>query len=920
MVISIILLIAGIIALAVFTLLTAKKKLSISWGVSLIACSLIIGGAGGIGLKNTLETKNREYGYIYTALQYLERNDTDPAALYLKRVTDNGGYHLTAAQTLLEQMRGNDTVAKLRLGVLESISDGSDEQRAGISRLKTWQQTGGGLSAVVSSLEKQLPLSDKEKERLDTAFAMDMGEWAEDMEDNLYLLVNRAVGSRNWYAAIDNATALVQNSASARNRLLLAQVIAEAKYNGFSLTTSVFRDPEDFAEEDEEEEKDTWQEEHDKLLLQCDLLADDIQLANQEMAIAGEDEKAELSARIDELTEQYQAMKLSAENIFLVRALSSIADIHSLEAQVVRAKIRFAMGEKDEAISILRKASGSLQSMLSTNQPLVNALKLLDNVYGTLGEPGVDTPEFREQLQILLGSADPTLVNMSLTPLVSDFARAIISDQKVYGSELYIVGLDTSRYPTISVRLGGQEETIEELAKGKLTVVNDTHTSIDTYQITYDTEEQSFNSVCFVVDTSGSMDGQPILDAKAAVIRFLDLMDQSAELALVQFESDASTVVGLTTGVSEVKNGVNSLYGGGGTDITAGIREGIEVLSRANGTKVMIMMTDGQSSLDTSVVQQAADAGITIFAVGFGGVQDDVLQTIADMTGGQYIRADSSDELINVYSSLQSLIGNTVTVTYTVENPTESQRYFYITDGGGSSVRREYVIGENALTVTPSVISVTSVPTFLIRENLDRQFSRDPAATVDISFHGTGLDLAVKASCGGIDCQITNQSYDYINLAVPASIANGLYDLILETGNGTVCAFSNMLAVGAEYTSRNYQYCGLSIRCSRALLAGTDCLVLINSELSEAAPANGQTLSMEAVGILVADGFIPPTEVQNPISLDTSAVVWLNGIVSLNSSDSAYNGYISSTVLNGAAILRYDESGCVLVPVKEVER
>lgn len=920
MVIPIVLLVAGVIALAVFTLLTAKKKLSISWGVSLIVCSLIIGGAGGIGLKNTLETRSREYGYIYTALQYLERNDTDPAALYLKRVTDNGGYHLTAAQTLLEQMRGNDTVAKLRLGVLESISDGSDEQRTGISRLKNWQQVGGELSAVVSSLEKQLPLSDKEKKRLDTAFAVETGEWVEDMDDSLYLLVNQAVGSRNWYSAIDNATALVRDRASARNRLLLAQVIAEAKYNDFSLTTSVFRGPEDIAEEGEEEEKDTWREEHDKLLLQCELLADDIRLANQELDIAGEDEKAELDARIEELTEQYQAVKQSAENIFLIRALSSIADIHSLEAQVVRAKIHFAMGEKDEAVSVLRKASGSLQSMLSTNQPLVNALNLLDNVYGTLGEPGVDTPEFREQLQILLGGVDPELVNMSLTPLVSDFTQAVISDQKVYGSELYIVGLDTSQYPTISVRLGGQEEAIEELANGKLTVVNDTHTSIDTYQITHDSEEQSFNSVCFVVDTSGSMDGQPILDAKAAVTRFLDLMDQSAELALVQFESDASTVVGLTTSVSEVKNGVNSLYGGGGTDITVGIREGTEVLSRANGAKVMIMMTDGQSNLDTSVVQQAADAGITIFTVGFGGVQDDVLQTIADMTGGQYIRADSSDELINVYSSLQGLIGNTVTVTYTVENTSESQRYFYITDGGGTSVRRDYAIGENALAVTSSVISVTSTPTFLTREELDRRFSRDPAATVDIYFRGTGLDLAAKAGCGEIDCQITDQSYDYISLAVPASIANGLYDLILETGDGTVCTFSNMLAVGTEYNTRSYEYGGLSIRCSRALLAGSDCLVLFNSEISEAAPTNGQTLSMEAAGILVADGFTPPTESQPTASLDDSAIVWLNGIVSLNRSDSAYNENTDRTVLNGAAILRYDESGCALVPVKEVER
>ena len=62
-------------------------------------------------------------------------------------------------------------------------------------------------------------------------------------------------------------------------------------------------------------------------------------------------------------------------------------------------------------------------------------------------------------------------------------------------------------------------------------------------------------------------------------------------------------------------------------------------------------MTDGQSSIDLGAVQEAVDQGITIFTIGFGGAVDEVLQTIADMSGGQYIRADSSTELINVYSS-----------------------------------------------------------------------------------------------------------------------------------------------------------------------------------------------------------------------------------------------------------------------------
>ena len=54
-------------------------------------------------------------------------------ALYLKRVSSHTGYHLTAAQALLEQVRGNDTVAQLRLDVLKNIQDGSDAQSGGLN-------------------------------------------------------------------------------------------------------------------------------------------------------------------------------------------------------------------------------------------------------------------------------------------------------------------------------------------------------------------------------------------------------------------------------------------------------------------------------------------------------------------------------------------------------------------------------------------------------------------------------------------------------------------------------------------------------------------------------------------------------------------------------------------------------------------
>ena len=43
-------------------------------------------------------------------------------------------------------------------------------------------------------------------------------------------------------------------------------------------------------------------------------------------------------------------------------------------------------------------------------------------------------------------------------------------------------------------------------------------------------------------------------------------------------------------------------------------------------------MTDGQSDIDMGVVQEAAAEHITIFTIGFGDVNDELLQSIADQT------------------------------------------------------------------------------------------------------------------------------------------------------------------------------------------------------------------------------------------------------------------------------------------------
>lgn len=905
----------GVLACVLAVLLLRKKKLSGAWGVSLLACALILSTAGGIGIAQQIQNRTEEYSYIYLALCYLEQGQTDPAALYLKRVSSHTGYHLTAAQALLEQVRGNDTVAQLRLDVLKNIQDGSDAQSGGLTRLQTWRQRDDGLGSVTAALRAQLPLSNRKKLELDQFFAMETGSWigdaGADTGDMLLLQINQSLRWQDWSGALNAAVQLVEESASTSNRLLLAEVIADVTYSGGSISTHQF-------ERGESADTDTQAREAEELMVRYSQLLDELELFDQKLLLADETERATLADQSAELAEEAETVQRQARNIFALRALNSIADIHSLEAQVVRARLYYAMRNYQEAIDTLRHSAESVRAALSENRPLVNALRLVGQVYETEGEVGVDTPEFREELQILLGSVHPQLIQLGLTPLASDFAERIVSDQKVYGSGLYIVNLDASQYPRIRVRLGGQTEDIESIVNRELVVVSDTRTVVDTYEVEYGTEAERLNSICFVVDTSGSMDGTPIQDAREALGQFLDQVTGNTELALVKFESSADTLVELTTSTGTMKTAIGSLRGGGGTDITAGIVEGTSVLRRANGARTMIMMTDGQSSIDLGAVQEAVDQGITIFTIGFGGAVDEVLQTIADMSGGQYIRADSSTELINVYSSLQGIIGNTVTVTYTVENEEEALRYFFLmNEERNRSVRREYFIEDSAPDRDEPMVTLIGSPVFQTREYLARL--TQPDAAFRASYNGTGLDTVTAADAGGYACAIAGQGESSLQLDVPARIPNGVYEICLRTADGSEYRFPDMLAVGNLLDCRNYRAGSLHITANQALQLDNNLLVLGNRVEINELPGGGtvNTLSLQLDGLLMfpsanlpvalveEDGTLQQI-VPDQIDLGGAGTGLGRGVLRIDQNDKAYADYVNPVILENALLLEYD--------------
>ena len=102
----------------------------------------------------------------------------------------------------------------------------------------------------------------------------------------------------------------------------------------------------------------------------------------------------------------------------------------------------------------------------------------------------------------------------------------------------------------------------------------------------------------FVLDSSGSMNGQPIEQAKAAIIRALDLLEPGDTFQVIRFSNNASQfgpdpVRATRTNIARAKQYVRSLDGSGGTHMIEGIRAALGFPHDRRRLRFVTFLTDG---------------------------------------------------------------------------------------------------------------------------------------------------------------------------------------------------------------------------------------------------------------------------------------------------------------------------------------
>lgn len=179
-------------------------------------------------------------------------------------------------------------------------------------------------------------------------------------------------------------------------------------------------------------------------------------------------------------------------------------------------------------------------------------------------------------------------------------------------------------------------------------------------------------SLAVVLDTSGSMSGEKIEDAKRSVLRLLADMRDEDEIAVIRY-SDTSEVVQPLARVGTLRDSlptrIRQLEAGGGTNIPRGLSHGLRSLDEAGRGRVrrIVLVSDGLDSTRAqaeSLARASFSSGITVSSLGIGlDFDESYMGSVAQTGHGNFAFINDGDSLAGF---LKRELDQTATTT--VEN------------------------------------------------------------------------------------------------------------------------------------------------------------------------------------------------------------------------------------------------------------
>ncbi|MBT3310881.1 MAG: VWA domain-containing protein [Desulfobacterales bacterium] len=229
-----------------------------------------------------------------------------------------------------------------------------------------------------------------------------------------------------------------------------------------------------------------------------------------------------------------------------------------------------------------------------------------------------------------------------------------------------------------------------------------------------------------VLDQSGSMGGKKISDARRAVLNLLSSLTARDRFAIVCYSNSAYRLSSLTyvTGPNRehLESLVRSISTGGGTNLGAGLEEGMRILTR--GTKntnqrKLVLISDGLANQGITNIHTLGDIAARAvkdeFSISTAGVGNDfneqLMALIADRGTGNYYYIENPEAFAEVFSKEYQETRNIAAASIEIRIPL--LKGMHLTDASGYPIK---VKGNNAVFYPGNLLSGQSRKLFLTIE------------------------------------------------------------------------------------------------------------------------------------------------------------------------------------------------------------
>jgi VWFA-related protein len=253
-----------------------------------------------------------------------------------------------------------------------------------------------------------------------------------------------------------------------------------------------------------------------------------------------------------------------------------------------------------------------------------------------------------------------------------------------------VVSLDDGQFPTLTAIVNVLDPAGKPVAN--LTEENFAASFDDaTYPIesvTTAVDSEIGVAVVLVVDTSGSMAGEPMARAKEAARAFVEGLSPNDTVTVVSFSDDVSVLQDFTADKEAVFAALDGLEAKGDTVLYQAAAMSAGLASQASSQRrAVVLLSDGVDhgarstfSRDESLAWVKA-IGVPFFSVGLGSdIDREYLSALSESSGGQFRETPTPQGLSQLYEEIGNFLRSQYIVSVNAEGVDETQELAFRLD------------------------------------------------------------------------------------------------------------------------------------------------------------------------------------------------------------------------------------------------